>query len=59
MTFSDDLHADPCRRCGGIWLRSRMVKAAAVLKDVKARGRYCEHCASVVARGYLPAQKGH
>jgi len=45
VRFSDAAHADPCRKCGGVELRSSMVRAAKVLGRSNARGYYCQACA--------------
>lgn len=49
--FSDPLHADPCRRCKGIFRRDLMTPARTVLRNPKARGRYCAACARIMAPG--------
>ena len=45
VRHSDNAHADPCRKCGVVAVRSSMVRAAKVLKRSGARGYYCQQCA--------------
>jgi hypothetical protein len=44
--FSDALHADPCRGCKDIFLRSEMLPARLVLNDPSKRGWFCTTCAA-------------
>ena len=39
-------HAESCRRCGAIYRRSDMIRAAKVNGNPKARGFFCHFCAS-------------
>lgn len=45
MRLGDMDHADPCRKCYGVFRRSEMVRAAKVKHVSNARGYYCQTCA--------------
>jgi hypothetical protein len=48
--FSDTMHADPCRGCKDIFLRSEMLLARLVLNDPSKRGWFCTTCAASKGR---------
>lgn len=45
--FSDQYHADPCRRCGDVRPRNEMIPARLVLNDPRKRGWFCTGCAAL------------
>ena len=47
-SFADQYHADPCRRCEGIFTRNLMTPARTILGQPGARGWYCAACSQIM-----------